>query len=59
MASGYMGGESTSGPTGAGAKPKSGMDPLERMASGYMGGGSCATVSEGAGKISWAGGIND
>jgi len=61
MSHGYVGGGSSAGPSGAGAKPAAGLDPLEQMASGYMGGGSYASVSGGAGQAipSWSGGVDD
>ena len=61
MSHGYVGGGAPTGPSGAGAKPAAGLDPLEQMASGYMGGGSYAASSEGAGQAvrSWSGGVDD
>jgi len=61
MSHGYVGGGASAGPSGAGAKPAAGLDPLEQMASGYMGGGSYAASSEGAGQAvrSWSGGVDD
>jgi len=61
MSHGYVGGGASTGPSGAGAKPAAGLDPLEQMASGYMGGGSYAASSEGAGQAvhSWSGGVDD